>query len=191
MSRLRWQDSTFGGARKRPEADDRKLLQNFTRGIQSPKSPPHHPGWRIMRYVIVVAAVAASCTRVAMCQPQGECEIDLGGPMLTAYQCAERRARAADDEMQRELAAALAAAAARQQRGAAVTKGELAATQAAWQKHVQSHCRFAARLPGEPGDWRFTVILENACLIERRRERAVDLRRWSECLSLGGQTCMP
>jgi uncharacterized protein YecT (DUF1311 family) len=139
----------------------------------------------------------AVCITVAFLIPvqasQAECELDLGGPVLPAYLCAEKRAASAATQLDAELKATLASLPKdKAQPGLPlVTRRELLATQEKWRSYAKAHCAFVSRVPGEPGDWHITVIYENACLARLSTERVAQLRAWRACFEHGGGECLP
>ncbi len=128
----------------------------------------------------------------AQAEPAETCEIDLGGPTLQAYFCAERQAKEASERLSSELAATLAALPVRlEQGGPAVTRSALRNAQTKWLAHINAHCRFNAQVAGEPGDWHIREISVSACMSREMRVRANQLAVWRGCFTEGGGQCMP
>ena len=120
------------------------------------------------------------------------CEVDLGGPVLPAYLCAEQKARDAATQVRTVFEATLATLPVRPEPGGpAVGREQLQLVQAKWLAHVEEHCRFVSQVPGEPGDWHIRDVYENSCLAREFTSRVNQLKVWRACFVEGGGQCMP
>jgi uncharacterized protein YecT (DUF1311 family) len=145
-----------------------------------------------MRAVLATAGAAMALLVPAHANQYAECEIDLSGPIVPAYLCAERLAERATAQVGAEFKAALAALPSRPREGGPfVTQQQLRSVHAKWRAYAHSHCQFVARVPGESGDWHIPIIFENSCLARLYAERASQLRTWRACFEEGGGECMP
>lgn len=138
--------------------------------------------------------VIAGCVAflVALAAESETCEVDLGGPVMPAYFCAERLAQAARAQVKAELEATVAAVPRKLRPGGpSVSRNQLRAAQAAWVSYAQTHCALSSQVPGEPGDWHIRVIYENVCLAHESGMRIAQLQKWRACFKEGGGICLP
>lgn len=144
-----------------------------------------------MRLVgIAVSLLLASAYAVA--DPIEPCEIDLGGPALPAYMCAEKQAQEAYVQLTAEASATLAMLPVkREPDGPYVTKKQFQRAQDKWLSHVTEHCQFVAQIPGEPGDWHIRWVYINSCMARESTGRIEQLKIWQACFTLEGGRCLP
>jgi uncharacterized protein YecT (DUF1311 family) len=145
-----------------------------------------------MRFAGISIALLSVASVAVAADPISPCEIDLGGPVLPAYLCAEKLAKEASVELKAETSATLAALPSHLKPGGPyVTKKQLQVAQTKWLVHISEHCRFTAQIPGEPGDWHVRDIYINSCMIRESANRVQQLKTWRACFAHGGGQCMP
>jgi len=145
-----------------------------------------------MQRLLLVTVLSVFVWPSAQGQQKKPCEVDLGGPILPAYLCAEQLAKDAATRVEEELKTTLVALQGRlQQGGPYVSKKQLQLTQEKWSAHIREHCQFVSQIPGTESNWQARSIYENTCLARESALRIAQLQVWRACFSEGGGQCLP